>query len=128
MSTQRIVIPGLMCPLDGEPMYCDVTPWGAGDHSNVSDVEGPFCALESVIGPTPHRSALLFLRRAYDAFAEHMQESVDFQQWATEREREEHDDEPTGAQLERMNNPDSGPSSTTYRDQMRDAGRGHLLA
>lgn len=38
------------------------------------------------------------------------------------------DNEPTSAQLEAMNNPDSGPSDAAYRDAMRDAGRGGLLA
>lgn len=36
-------------------------------------------------------------------------------------------DEPTDAQLERLNNADSGPSSSAYRAAMRDAGRGGLL-
>ena len=35
--------------------------------------------------------------------------------------------EPTAAQLEAMNNPDSGPSVAHYRESMRDAGRGYLL-
>ena len=35
--------------------------------------------------------------------------------------------EPTSAQLEAMNNPDSGPSVSHYRDTMRDAGRGGMI-
>lgn len=38
------------------------------------------------------------------------------------------DTEPTNAQLERLNNPDSGPSDSAYRAAMRDAGRGRLLS
>ena len=37
------------------------------------------------------------------------------------------DTEPSAAQLEAMNNPDSGPSVAHYRESMRDAGRGYLL-
>ena len=37
------------------------------------------------------------------------------------------EDEPTEAQLERLNNPDSGPSDSAYRAAMQDAGRGGLL-
>lgn len=41
---------------------------------------------------------------------------------------DEYDEEPTEAQLEHLNNPDSGPNNyQSYRDSMRDAGRGHLL-
>ena len=39
----------------------------------------------------------------------------------------EPDEDPTSADLERMNNPDCGPSDDRYRQQMTDAGRGHLL-
>lgn len=38
------------------------------------------------------------------------------------------DVEPTEAQLEAMNNADSGPSDRAYRDAMHDAGRGGLLS
>ena len=35
--------------------------------------------------------------------------------------------DPTTAQMESLNNPDSGHSDAGYRQSMRDAGRGHLV-
>jgi len=75
-------------------------------------------SVEIVVGPLDHQWIVISHHRAEEL-------AYDLQEAAIEASH--YGDEPTETQMEAMNNPDSGPSDSHYRQSLRDSGRGHLV-